>query len=103
VCGWSARQSAANAVAGAWTCSSRKLCGLIEQRHFDREFNRLGHLSKKPLSDNEIDDRLKAARAVLGEEHGATVPGETALAAARKALELLSLGLIAAGLKQPDA
>ena len=59
-------------------------------------------MSKKTLSDNEIDDRLKAARAVLGEEHGATVPGETALAAARKALELLSLGLIAAGLKQPD-
>ena len=56
-------------------------------------------MSKKTLSDNEIDDRLKAARAVLGEEHGATVPGETALAAARKALELLSLGLIAAGLK----
>jgi hypothetical protein len=58
-------------------------------------------LSKKPLSDNEIDDRLKAARALLGEEHGATVAGETALKAARKALELLSLGLIAAGLKQP--
>lgn len=66
------------------------------------EFNRLGHLSKKPLSDNEIDDRLKAARALLGEEHAAAVPGETAVAAARKALELLSLGLIAAGLKQPD-
>jgi hypothetical protein len=47
----------------------------------------------KPLSDNEIDDRLKAARALLGEEHAATVAGETALAAAR----LLSLGLIAAG------
>ena len=46
-------------------------------------------------------DRLKAARAVLGEKHGATVPGETALAAARKALELLSMGLIAAGLKRP--
>jgi hypothetical protein len=65
------------------------------------EFQRLGHLSKKALSDNEIDDRLKAARAVLGEEHGATVPGETALAAARKTLELISLGLIAAGLKRP--
>jgi hypothetical protein len=45
---------------------------------------------------------MKAARALLGEEHGATVPGETALAAARKALELLSIGLIAAGLKRPD-
>ena len=63
---------------------------------------RPGHLLKKPLSDNEIDDRLKAARAVLGEEHGATGPGNTALAAARKALELLSIGLIAAGLKRPD-
>jgi hypothetical protein len=45
---------------------------------------------------------LKAARALLGEEHAAIVAGETALAAARKALELLSLGLIGAGLKQPD-
>ena len=69
---------------------------------FRSRIHRLGHLSTKPLSDNEIDDRLKAARAVLGEEHGATVPGETTLAAARKALELLSLGLIAAGLKRPD-
>jgi hypothetical protein len=31
-----------------------------------------------------------------------TPSGETALAAARKALELLSLGLIMAGLKRPD-
>jgi hypothetical protein len=59
-------------------------------------------VSDKPLFDDQIDDRLKAARALLGEEHAAAVPGETAVAAARKALELLSLGLIAAGLKQPD-
>ena len=42
------------------------------------------------------------ANDLLGEEHGATGPGDTALAAARKALELLSIGLIAAGLKRPD-
>jgi hypothetical protein len=45
-------------------------------------------LPKKTLSDNEIDNRLKAARTLLGEEHAATVAGETALATARKALEL---------------
>lgn len=53
-----------------------------------------------PLSDNEIDDRLKAARDVLGEAPGQTVEGHTALSAARKALHLLSLGLIAATVKR---
>jgi len=42
------------------------------------------------------------ANDLLGEEHGATVPGETELAATRKALELLSIGLIAAGLKRDN-
>jgi hypothetical protein len=59
-------------------------------------------LTKLPLSDNASDDRLKAARAILGDEPGATIEADTALTAARKALELLSLGLIAAGLKRPE-
>ena len=46
--------------------------------------------------------RTGEANDLLGDEHGATVPGETALAAARKALELLSIGLIAAGVKRLD-
>jgi hypothetical protein len=53
----------------------------------------------RPLSDNEADDRLKAALNALGEAPGVTVAGDTALAAARRALSLLSLGLIAAGVK----
>jgi hypothetical protein len=53
----------------------------------------------RPLSDNEADDRLKAALNALGEAPGVTVAADTALAAARKALSLLSLGLIAAGVK----
>ena len=54
----------------------------------------------RPLSDNEADDRLKAALNALGEAPGVTVAGDTALAAARKALSLLSLGLIAAGVQR---
>jgi hypothetical protein len=54
----------------------------------------------RPLSDNEADDRLKAALKALGEAPGVTVAAETALAAARKALFVLSLGLIAAGVKR---
>ena len=54
----------------------------------------------RPLSDNEADDRLKAALNALGEAPGVTVAADTALAAARKALSLLSLGLIAAGVKR---
>ena len=54
----------------------------------------------RPLSDNEADDRLKAALNALGEAPGVTVAADTALAAARKALSLLSLGLIAAGVQR---
>ncbi len=53
----------------------------------------------KPLSDNEAHDLLHKAAEVLGQAPGATVQADTALAAARKALSLLSLGLIAAGEK----
>ena len=35
----------------------------------------------RPLSDNEADDRLKAALNALGEAPGVTVAGDTALAA----------------------
>jgi hypothetical protein len=54
----------------------------------------------RPLSDNEADDRLKAALNALGEAPGVTAAADTALAAARKALSLLSLGLIAAGVRR---
>jgi hypothetical protein len=54
----------------------------------------------RPLSDNEADDRLKAALNALGEAPGVTVAADTALTAARKALSLISLGLIAAGVKR---
>jgi hypothetical protein len=52
-----------------------------------------------PLSDNQADDRIKAARAALGEAPGASIAANTALSAARQALSLLSLGLIAASVK----
>jgi hypothetical protein len=54
----------------------------------------------RPLSENEADDRLKAALSALGEAPGLTVAADTALAAARRALSLISLGLIAAGVKR---
>lgn len=46
------------------------------------------------LSDNIIDDRLRAALEALGTEPGETVPGNAALTAARKALSMLSLALL---------
>jgi hypothetical protein len=54
----------------------------------------------RPLSENEADDRLKAALDALGEAPGATVVADTALTAARRALSLLSIGLIVAGVKR---
>ena len=51
----------------------------------------------KPISDDEIWERLARARDVLGEEPGATVAGNTALEEARKALAILTVGLVAAG------
>jgi hypothetical protein len=55
------------------------------------------------ISDSEIDDRLKGAILLLGEEPGRTVAGNTALKAARNGLALLSFGLIAAGEKADAA
>jgi hypothetical protein len=53
----------------------------------------------KPISENEAGDRLWAAEKALGLAPGATVAADTALTAARKALALLKLGLIAAGVR----
>jgi hypothetical protein len=55
---------------------------------------------EKPLSDNQADDLIKAALTVLGHAPGATAAADTALATARKALGLISLSLIKAGLER---
>jgi hypothetical protein len=52
------------------------------------------------LSDSEAGDRIAKALDVLGTERGRTAAADTALTAARKALHLLSFGLIAAGEKR---
>jgi hypothetical protein len=54
----------------------------------------------RPLSENEADDRLKAALNALGEAPRVTVAADTALNAARRALSLISLGLIPTGVKR---
>lgn len=51
---------------------------------------------KPPLSDNEVYDRLYAAMISLGAEAGATARGDTSIKAARRALMLLQVGLLAA-------
>jgi hypothetical protein len=51
----------------------------------------------KPISDDEIWERLARARDILGEEQGATVAGNAALEEARKALAVLAAGLAADG------
>ena len=81
----------------------RKIDRPMQQDDLDRHLNRFGHLARKPLSDNEIDDRLKAARELLGNESESeteTKEGFTTLESARRALELLSLALIKIGIKR---
>lgn len=56
----------------------------------------------KPLSDNEAGDRLFKAEEALGLATGSTVQADTALTAARHALRLIKLGLVAAGVKRED-
>jgi hypothetical protein len=58
---------------------------------------------EKPLSDTQAGDRIQAALAVLGTAPGRTTAADTALEAARRALRLLSFGLIAAGEKRDQA
>lgn len=51
-----------------------------------------------PLSDNQAHDRLHAAHEILGTAKGQTEHGDTALNAARKALHLIRMALVAAGM-----
>jgi hypothetical protein len=51
---------------------------------------------KKNLSDNDIDNRLKEALAILGKESGETVEGNAAINAAREFLSTISIALIKA-------
>lgn len=66
----------------------------------------------QPLSDDEVHGRLVAAVEALGDRPAATVRGDTALMAARRALTLFQLGLLMAvekgsddlpGYRPPDA
>ena len=50
----------------------------------------------EPLSDEEAYERLHAAWLALGTADGATVRADTALAAGRRALMLLQMGLLKA-------
>ncbi len=54
-------------------------------------------MAARKLSDQEALDRLARASDALGVEEGATVPGNTALEAARRAVTMLLLGLEGAG------
>ncbi|HWV44129.1 MAG TPA: hypothetical protein VN004_21070 [Pseudorhodoplanes sp.] len=57
-------------------------------------------MDDKPLSENEVDDRLKRALDVLGTAPGATKDAHVIITAARKALWMYSIGLIEAGVKR---
>jgi hypothetical protein len=56
----------------------------------------------KPLSDNEIHERLAAARDLIGDDAAETVRGDTALKAARQVLTGLGLALLLAGELESD-
>jgi hypothetical protein len=64
---------------------------------------RLPMSEKPPLSDDEVYERIHAALLALGRDDGATVRGDTSLKAARKALTMLQLGLLAAMEKSIDS
>ena len=49
---------------------------------------------EQPLSEDEAYQRLWKARQALGDEPGATMLADTTLAAARRSLTLLQLGLL---------
>lgn len=56
-----------------------------------------------PMTDEEVHDRLVAAVEALGDRPAATVRGETALSAAKRALTLFQLALLMAAEKGDDA
>ncbi|MCP1550711.1 pentose-5-phosphate-3-epimerase [Methylorubrum zatmanii] len=58
--------------------------------------------SLRPLTDNEVHDRLVAAVEALGTRPGATVRGDTSLLAARRALSLFQLALLMAVEQESD-
>ncbi|MDY8108258.1 hypothetical protein U0C82_03725 [Fulvimarina sp. 2208YS6-2-32] len=68
--------------------------------------------NREPLSDDAAYERLANALNALGNEPGATVRADTAIKAARRSLNLLMFGLLAAqaagsdevpGIKAPAA
>lgn len=59
-------------------------------------------MPQPPLSDNEAHDRLIEARRALGDAPADTIRAETALATARKALDMLALGLLVAAERHSD-
>jgi hypothetical protein len=56
-----------------------------------------------PIDDNAVYDLIFAAREALGEQRARSVRGETTLAAAKRALDLLMLGLLMASESGADA
>lgn len=53
----------------------------------------------KSLSDDDVYDRLVAAYEAMDQRPGATVPGETAIQTAKRALKILQFALLAANEK----
>ena len=51
-------------------------------------------MADETLSDEQVWNRLHAASEALGQTKGATVAGDTALTAARRALVLLQMGVL---------
>ena len=57
----------------------------------------------KPLTDNQVHDRLIAAMETLGSASGETVHGDTAIKAARRSLVLMQLAVLTAQAKAEDS
>lgn len=53
-------------------------------------------MAEDKLTDEQVWNRLHVASEALGSEKGASVAGDTALSAARRALALLQMGVLKA-------
>lgn len=57
---------------------------------------------RRPLTDNEVHDRLCQAHEALGDGRGATAQGDTALEGARRMLKLMQYAIVAAQMMAED-
>lgn len=75
-------------------------CHIVDKRIFRAHLP--APMADRPLTDNQVHDRLCKAHEALGDGQGLTPQGEAALQAARKVLKLIQYGLVGAMVRVED-